>query len=140
MGMATAKTKIVATPRKPRPEETPPATTPMESSAVYGAGDHSFTLQAIMDLKGSMGELKSSVEQLKTSIDGMKSKVDDLVTWKHKILGGAVVLGLVISLLAFLIGKFGDYVTIKAPLPQTQISITPPQPTSIPSSPKKPAQ
>lgn len=123
--MAAAKVKIVATPRKSKQEETPPATTPSESYAAFGGVDHSFTLQAIMDLKGSMGELKSSVDQLRTSIEGMKSKVDDLVTWKHKIIGGAVVLGVVISVCAFLVGKFSDYVTIKSPSSQTQPSIIP---------------
>lgn len=132
MGMAAIKTKIMATPRK-KAEETPPATTPMAGVTAYGGGDHSFTLQAIMDLKGSMGELKAAVDQLKTSIDGTKTKVDDLVSWKNKILGGVFVLGVVMSIAAFFIGKFSDYVTIKSPsVIQAQSDVVQPSPASVP--------
>lgn len=118
--MVTTKAEIMVAPRKPKSEESPPATVPTGSSAAFGNVDHSFTLQAIMDLKGSMGELKSSVELLKSSVDGMESKVGELVTWRHRILGGVIVLGVIFAFLGFVFGKFSDYVTIKAPTDQVQ--------------------
>ena len=85
-----------------------------------------------------MGELKSSVDLLKNSVEGVKTKVEDLVTWKHRILGGAVVLGMVITVLAFFIGKFWDYVTIKSPTAQIQPYAPQVPPDNIRSSQIKP--
>ena len=93
-----------------------------------------------MELKGSIGEMKSSFDSLKTSIDGMKSKVDDLVNWKHKIIGGAVVLGAVLSIFGFFIGKFWDYVIIKPPSAQIQPYIFQVPPDNIQPLPIKPVK
>ncbi len=68
-----------------------------------------------MELQKSVGEMNSTLGTLKSSVDGVKTKVDDLVSWKNRILGGAFVLGAVFSIGAFLIGKFWDYFSIKAP-------------------------
>lgn len=78
--------------------------------------DHSFTLQAVMEMQKSIGELKATITDNTSAINSMRAKVDGLVEWKNKILGGAVVLGAVIALAAFLISKFSDYVTISAPV------------------------
>lgn len=106
--------------QKPRDDEsspTPPQTAPASPS--YGLHDHSFTLQAIMELQSSFAELRSDLKNLKSSIDSTKSKVDDLVNWKHKILGGAIAFGVICTLLGFVISKAGDYITIKTPVQVT---------------------
>lgn len=82
----------------------------------YGTHDHSFTLQAVMDLKGSFGKLEASLENLNTSISSMKGKVDDLVNWKHRILGGAAVIAVVFTVVGVVIGKFGSYVSFHGPI------------------------
>ena len=98
-----------------------PETTP---STAYGAKDHSFTLQAIMELQKSMGELSATVNGMKSTLDGVKTKVDTLVAWKHAIVGGAVTLGVVIGMAVFLITKASDYVTLKAP-PMAPTAVAP---------------
>jgi hypothetical protein len=103
----------------------PERATAGEGSA-FGHGDHSFTLQAIMEMQKSIGELKAIVESVKTSVESTKSKVDDLMRWKHLIIGGAVVLGVVISAAVFLVNKFSEYVTIKAPSAQVQVQMQSP--------------
>jgi hypothetical protein len=119
--------------RPEREEETSRERTELgEGSAALGKSDHSFTLQAIMELKGSMGELKSSFNSLRDAIEGMKSKVDDLVSWKNRILGGAVVVGAVLTVAAFFIGKFFEYVTIKSPTAQVQTQSATPEPRAVP--------
>lgn len=41
-----------------------------------GHHDHSFTLQMIMELKGSVGELKSSISALKESVDKSCERIE----------------------------------------------------------------
>lgn len=99
-----------------------------------GQGHPDFTVfQGLMDLQRSVAEVKASVEALTKTVDGTKSKVDKLVEWKNKILGGAMVLGAVIALFAFLITKFSSYVTFKMPEPTVAQSATntPAQSTSL---------
>jgi hypothetical protein len=92
-----------------------PQTTPAAYGYGYGNSDHNFTLQSVMEMQKSLGELTSTINALKTSVDGVKSKVENLVEWKSKIIGGAIVLGFVFTLLGFAITKLSDYVTIKSP-------------------------
>lgn len=80
-------------------------TEPISTPPYTGHHDHSFTLQTIMELQKSMGELTASVNNMSTILSSTKSKVDDLVAWKNKILGGAIVLGAVTSVLGFIIAK-----------------------------------
>lgn len=93
-----------------------PSSEPSVPPPFGGHHDHSFTLQAVLQMQQSIGEMKASVDNLSTSVQSMKSKVDDLVCWKNRILGGAIVLGLVCSIIGFLASKFSEYVTISAPV------------------------
>lgn len=113
--MATKKPPVQSDPNSQ--VTTPEAVARPSTPTAYGMGDHSFTLQAIMEMQKSLGEMKASLDGMKSSIDSVKSKVDDLVNWKHKILGGVAVIAVVATLLGFLISKFSDYVTIKPPTP-----------------------
>lgn len=72
-----------------------------------------------MEMQKSLGEINASIKSLSSAIDSIKSKVDDLTNWKNRILGGALVLGAVITVLGFLVGKFWDHVTFKSPVVQT---------------------
>lgn len=78
-----------------------------------GQHDHSFTLQAIMELQKSSAEVSTRVEALKSSVDGLKAKVDDLVAWKYKILGGVAVAGICIGLAVSAAVWLSNYVTLK---------------------------
>jgi hypothetical protein len=84
---------------------TPSSTHPPEHA--YGAGDHSFTLQAIMEMQKTLGHLESSIQELTKSVDSVKSKVDDLVKWKYMILGGAAVIGFMIGIAALIVKLAG---------------------------------
>lgn len=90
-----------------------PQSTPNWMPGGYHA--HDFTLQAVIELQKSVGEMNANVQALKGSVDGLKPKVDDLIKWKTLIIGGAVTLGVVVSVLAFVAVKLSDYVTIKQP-------------------------
>ncbi|KXJ63047.1 hypothetical protein AXY46_03250 [Achromobacter xylosoxidans] len=118
-----------------------PQTTP--TAVGFGSHDHSFTLQAIIDLKASMVELRTSFDAVKASVDSTKSKVDDLINWKNRILGGAVVLGVVSAFLGFVIAKGSDYVTFKQPTAYSPAPVVAPsaapQPLQQPSS-QRPSQ
>ena len=125
---------MMATAKPPRSAEAD-ATAPQAAPAVapnYGIQDHSFTLQAIMELQRSLGELNANVVALKSSIDGVKNKVDDLVSWKHKIIGGVAVAGAVIAILTFAITKAADYVTFKSPTQPQATAPAQPVPPAVP--------
>jgi hypothetical protein len=127
--MSATRTKAKAEDTSPQP----PQSTPVQP-VQHGYQDHSFTLQAIMELQKSVGEMNANLQALKTSVDGVKGKVDDLVNWKHKIIGGAAVAGAIIAVLAFLATKAADYVSIKTPSTQ----VTPVSPPSQATQGKKP--
>lgn len=91
--------------------QTPQTTPPSFSSANH---DHSFTLQTVLELQKSVGEINANLQALKSSVDSTKAKVDDLIGWKHKIVGGAVVLGAVCTILGFAFSKASDYFTLKS--------------------------
>lgn len=111
--------------RRPATQDTTPQATPagMPSPGFGSHHDHSFTLQAVMEMRQSIGELKSSIDNMNTTVQSTKTKVEDLVNWKNRILGGAIVLGILGTVLGFLISKFSDYVTISQP---TKPAITQP--------------
>jgi hypothetical protein len=103
--------------------------------------DHSWTLQAIMELKGSLAQLTVTVEALRKSSETMGAKVDDLVGWKNKVLGGAAMLMFVGGLIGYGVGKLSDYVVLKPPAPTaapttpTQAAPPPPPAQKSPSTP-----
>lgn len=102
--------------QKPKNDDaSPPAAQTAPMIPAYGSHDQSFTLQAIMELQSSFAEVRSELKNLRASTDGIKSKVEDLVNWKHKIIGGAIVFGVVCTLLGFVVSKAGDYITFKPP-------------------------
>lgn len=96
-----------------------PQTTPRDIG--FGHPEYHF-VQAIMQMQQTLGEIRSSVDSLRQSVDSTKSKVDDLVAWKNKILGGAVVLGAICTLMGFMVTKFSNYITIGAPT-QSQAAV-----------------
>lgn len=89
-----------------------------------------------MELQKSVGEMNATMMAMKSSMDSTKGKVDDLVGWKNMILGGALAIGAVLTLLGFIIGKGWDYVTIKTPTPPsaTVVQTAPAQPVATPAS------
>lgn len=88
-----------------------------------------------MEMQKTLGQLTTSVDALRNTIDGVKTKVEDLIGWKNKILGGVAVLGAVIALGGFFVGKFWDNISFKAtpsavPVVAPQIAV--PAPVAIP--------
>lgn len=90
------------------PEHHLGTTTPMNA----GLADHSFTLQAIMDIQKSNGQLTEAVSSLRLSIDKLDSKLDRVegtvsgVT--HKIYAAGVVLAILVALGGFMVNKAWD--------------------------------
>lgn len=115
--MSATRTRAKAEDTSPQP----PQSTPVQP-VQHGYQDHSFTLQAIMELQKSVGEMNANLQAMKGTIDGVKSKVDDLVSWKHMIIGGAAVFGVVATVIVFVVTKASDYITIKAPVANVTIA------------------
>jgi hypothetical protein len=113
------------------------AQVPQSTPSMLGMGmpGHDFTLQAVMELQKSVGEMNANLQALKGSVDSIKTKVDDLVGWKHKILGGAAVLAVVVAALSFLMGKASEYVTWKSPAQQVAAPAVLPAPAGQPIKP-----
>jgi len=133
--------------KSPSIEATPQATPMTEPRSVgYGHPEYHF-VQAVMELrtamhqmdtdnKVTMARLESKLEGLKDSTDSTKKKVEDLVRWKTLILGGAVVLGVVITGAFSLYAKFGDRISL-APMPATPAPATPAPAAPAPAAPAK---
>jgi hypothetical protein len=103
---------------KPRQvfQEESPASIPQTPPPNIGMGHPEYHfVQGLLKIEGSLGELRASLDHLTKTVDSTKSKVDALIEWKNKILGGAILLGVIGTLLGVLITKFSSYVTIKAP-------------------------
>ena len=133
---------MAANPKKGAPAtDEAPATIPQTTPAGIGYGHPEYQfVQAIMEMQKSLGQINASIQALEKSVEGTKSKVDDLVNWKNRILGGTITVGVLFSVLVFLITK--DYLSFK-PQPQAPTSIqapisqtTPPAPPSPPDSKK----
>lgn len=82
-----------------------PSVTPTQ--VALGTVDHSFTLQAIMEVQRSIGELTGSVNHLKESVDGHGDSLKSLqrVVW---IATGGFIVGS--AVLAFVLDKLWDRV------------------------------
>lgn len=96
----------------PSESETRNPTTPV--SIGYGHPEYHF-VQSNSEIQKTLGEINSSIKSLEKTVDSTKSKVDDLIGWKNKILGGAIAIGVICTLLGFLFSKFSDYITIAVP-------------------------
>lgn len=85
-------------PRRDDDETTPsrfPETTPPD----YYGRDHSFTLQAIMELQRSVGEIGAKVDRLAADVKSQGEKLDTLRTLAAWISGGVA---LIVAVLMFL--------------------------------------
>lgn len=114
------------------PDGVPPDSAPITEPPNIGRGHPEYHfVQAVMELrtaihqmdvdhKVAMTRLEGKVDGLKEATDSTKKKVDDLVRWKTLIIGGAVVLGAVVSGLFGLYIKFGDRITIAPVVPAVQ--------------------
>ncbi len=75
-------------------------------------------VQSVLELQKTMVETKIAVESinisigtLKDDVKSVKTKVEDLVSWRNKILGGALTLGFLLTL-GFSVVKLLDGVSI----------------------------
>ena len=87
--------------------------------------DQDFAISLLMELQKSVSQLETRLDHVKESVDSTKTKVEGLTSWKNKILGGAMVLGALISIATFLIGKFSSYITIAAPASEQHLAAPP---------------
>lgn len=97
-----------------------PQTTPRPIG--YGHPEYQF-VQSIMEMQKSLGEINASIKDLNRSVESTRSKVDDLVKWKHMIVGGTIVLGIILGAVITIGTKVFDH-----------IAFNPPQPVQTPQS------
>jgi hypothetical protein len=121
---------MVREPRRPggRPSatlqnEVTPPDIPAPAQPMHGAEFPHFVWQQLGDIQAKLGELGTKLDANAESIKGVKSKVDDLVAWKHKILGGAAMLGFVVAALGWLAGKASNYIEFRSPTAQSAPAI-----------------
>lgn len=100
--------------RKPTGNQ-PANTTPQDAGApphFSGHHDHSFTLQAIMELQKSVGQISAEVKALAVAsekIDGKLDKIEEKVSGvTHKLYAAGVVMTILLVIGGFLINKAWD--------------------------------
>ncbi|ARR55367.1 hypothetical protein HY78_18935 [Rhizorhabdus wittichii DC-6] len=69
-----------------------------------GLFDHSWTLQAVMEMQKSIGEMSGKLDRLHTDIDRLGTRieancdsVDKLKHWQSLVTGGAIVVGVLVA-------------------------------------------
>lgn len=111
-----------------------PLSLPQQSTGFH---DHSFTLQAIMDLQKTMGELSVKLDTVKGSVDSVKAKVDDLTKLKHMIGGAAIAITAVVGI-AWAVGtKAAEYWSKSSTQQSAPVFQQAPLPAAAPSHPGK---
>jgi hypothetical protein len=102
--------------RNPRYEETRESSIPKsfpEVSPRFAQPTHDFTLQAVMEMKESLGQLSAKTDRL---ISDVKSQGEKIESMRHKfswVAGGAAVVGFLFAIILALI-KFvpiGSFLT-----------------------------
>jgi hypothetical protein len=94
-------------PRKTTSEGVPPPpTTPGEGQVAFGTGDHSFTLQAILQMQTTLGGLSTKVERLISDVAGAGTKLDTVCHQVTFVKGALWVIGGVIALAGILVGLY----------------------------------
>ncbi|WP_281647375.1 hypothetical protein [Parendozoicomonas sp. Alg238-R29] len=90
----------------------------------FGQVDHSFTLQAVMELQKSTGQLTSSVESLKDVIEKQDKKITDLESTvtgvSKKIYAATVVLIILVTVGGFIVNKSWDLMVKQITFQQEQ--------------------
>jgi hypothetical protein len=94
--------------------------TPQEGNpGAYSAGppphvgaDHSFTLQAIMDLTKSMGQVVESVNGMSKRVDALSDRIEKLEekvsSITHKLYAAGIVIAIAVTVGGFVINKASD--------------------------------
>jgi len=98
-------------PTQPTDSSNVTETGPVSAGQSFGV-DHSFTLQAIMELQKSTGQLTSCVESLKENIDKQDKKLDNiegtLSAITHKIYAATAILAILVVIGGFIVNKSWD--------------------------------
>ena len=81
-----------------REREGSPASLPEGNPSMAAPYDHSFTLQAIMEMQKTLGSLDAKVGGIsgdiagfKTQMEGFSDKIDKIRHWQSVVSGGAIV-------------------------------------------------
>jgi hypothetical protein len=109
-----------------------PSSMPEGTPSLASPTDHSFTLQAIMEMKGTLGELAAKIDRMRDDVGELSKKIETncdnvaainttLARWAT---GAAVVVTIVLMLWA-----------IAQIIPWDRISIQPPQQSSAVQAP-----
>ena len=107
-------------------DSSPPPMQATEPPAIGRGHPEYHFVQSVMELRSAMhqmdtdmkvaaAKLESKIDHMNVTLESTKRKVDDLATWKAKILGGAIVVGIIISTVFGLAVKYGDRISITPP-------------------------
>jgi hypothetical protein len=75
--------------------------------------DHSFTLQAVMDLKGTVASLVTSVDRLITDVAKQGDKIDAVQDQITFVRGALWVFGVLVTLVTLALGGAALYFKLK---------------------------
>jgi len=83
----------------------------------FSGADHSFTLQAVMELQKSTGHLTEAVAGLRRSVDSQADRLqgieDKLSGVTHKLYAAGVVLALLLAIGGFIVNKAWDFMAAR---------------------------
>lgn len=124
-------------PRRPEP---PPSTTPQsfpQTLPPEAAGQHSFILQSLYELRGSLGELSAKVDHLVKAVEGQGDRIDQLRHQVTFVKGAMWVMGALLGVVVLAVGWYFSgklSVTINPAGPQAHLPAPAPSQGSPSSS------
>jgi hypothetical protein len=95
----------------------PPPTTPSESQAAVGTHDHSFTLQAVLQMQRAFGVVEQKVDRLIEDVGTHADKIDKV---RHQVTFVKGALWVIGGLIVFVGALVAWYVTGKLSITFTQ--------------------
>lgn len=99
-------------PNRGQSKDGTPGAEPSVTPPFSGSHDHSFTLQAIMELQKSNGQVSADIKTLTASIDKLSGKVekieDKVSAVTHKLYAAGVVLAILLVVGGWIINKAWD--------------------------------
>lgn len=92
--------------KNPRYDETRDSSPPKSFAEVtprFSQPTHDFTLQAVMEMKESIGQLSAKTDRLIADVKSQSDKVDAIRTKMNFVTGGAVVIGFLFAVILTLV-------------------------------------
>ncbi len=94
--------------------QSPPQRPAEGAPSSYPGSDYSFTLQAVFEMKGTLGELTQAIRSLTEQVKDNDTKLDKI---SHRVYAAAAVVTVLTAISAFVLSRIWEFVVAGGKLP-----------------------